>query len=205
MVLAYGAILGSLPFGILLALGRRSRLPLPRVVSVATIEFFRGVPLVTILFTSLFMLPIVLPDGMSLDKLARAMVALTIFYGAYVAEVVRGGLQAIPRGQYEAAEALGLGYWKAHGLVILPQALQLVVPGIMNVLVGLLKDSTLVTIIGLFDLLGVAKQALGDPEWVGLSAEAYLFVSLVFFVICFAMSTYSRRIERRTGLERKDR
>ncbi len=202
LALSYGAMLGALPMGILLALGRRSRLPLVRSASVAVIEFFRGVPLVTILFTSLFILPIVLPDGMTLDKLGRAIVAMMIFYGAYIAEVVRGGLQALPRSQYEAAEALGLGYWKAQALVIMPQALRLVVPGILNVMIGLLKDLTLVTIIGLFDLLGTAKQALGDPEWVGLSSEAYLFVSAVFFVACFGMSVYSQKLERRINLSR---
>jgi general L-amino acid transport system permease protein len=202
LALSYSAILGSLPLGILLALGRRSRLPLVRTVSVALIEFFRGVPLITILFTSLFILPIVLPEGVTLDKLGRATVALMFFYGAYIAEVVRGGLQALPRSQYEAAEALGLGYWKSHALVIIPQALRLVIPGIMNIMIGLLKDSTLVTIIGLFDILGIAKQALGDPEWVGLSSEAYLFVSIVFFLACFAMSTYSQKLERRIQLSR---
>lgn len=202
LALSCSAMLGALPMGILLALGRRSRLPLVRSASVAVIEFFRGVPLVTILFTSLFILPIVLPDGVTLDKLGRAIVAMMIFYGAYIAEVVRGGLQALPRSQYEAAEALGLGYWKAQALVIMPQALRLVVPGIVNVMIGLVKDSTLVTIIGLFDLLGIAKQALGDPEWVGLSSEAYLFVSVVFFVACFGMSTYSQKLERRINISR---
>jgi len=202
LALSYSAALGSLPLGIFLALGRRSRLPLIQAVSVAVIEFFRGVPLITILFTSLFILPIVLPEGVTLDKLGRATVALMIFYGAYIAEVVRGGLQALPRSQYEAAEALGLGYWKSQTFIIIPQALRLVIPGIMNIMIGLLKDSTLVTIIGLFDILGIAKQALGDPEWVGLSSEAYLFVSVVFFVACFAMSTYSRKLERRIHLSR---
>ena len=197
LVLSYCSIAGSIPVGILLALGRKSRLPLIRGVCVAIIEFFRGVPLITILFTTMFMLPFVLPEGVSVDKLFRAIVALIIFYAAYIAEVVRGGLQALPRGQFEATRSLGFGYWRTMGLVILPQALRLVLPGIVNVVIGMFKDSALVTIIGLFDLLGTVKQSLGNPEWLGLSTEGYLFVSLVFFAVCFAMSTYSQRIEGR--------
>jgi general L-amino acid transport system permease protein len=197
LILSYCSIAGSVPLGILLALGRRSRLPLIRGVCVTIIEFFRGVPLITILFTAMFMLPFVLPEGVTVDKLLRAIVALIIFYAAYIAEVVRGGLQALPRGQFEATRSLGFGYWRATGLVILPQALRLVLPGIVNVVIGMFKDSALVTIVGLFDILGTVKQSLGNPEWLGLSTEGYLFVSLVFFVVCFAMSTYSQRIERR--------
>jgi general L-amino acid transport system permease protein len=197
LVLSYCSIVGSIPLGILLALGRRSRLPLIRGICVTIIEFFRGVPLVTILFTAMFMMPIVLPEGVSLDKLLRAIVALIVFYAAYVAEVVRGGLQALPRGQFEATRSLGLRYVHAMALIILPQALRLVLPGIINIVISMVKDSALVTIIGLFDILGTVKQSLGNPEWLGLSTEGYFFVSVVFFTMCLALSSYSRRIEHR--------
>lgn len=203
IVLAYCAIIGSLPIGIALALGRRAKLPLVRATSVLTIEFFRGIPLITVLFTAQYLLPIALPEGMNFNNLVRAIFALTIFYAAYIAEVVRGGLQALPRGQYDAAHALGMGYFNTMLLVILPQALRMVVPGVVNTLIGLIKNTTLVTIIGLFDLLGIVKQLLGNPNWIGLATEGYLFVAIFFFVICFVLSQYSRGIERRIGAARR--
>jgi general L-amino acid transport system permease protein len=142
------------------------------------------------------MLPLFLPEGITLDKLLRAMVGIVLFQSAYMAEVVRGGLQAMPKGQYEAAEALGLGYWKAMALIILPQVLRLVIPSIVNTFIALFKDTTLVLIIGLFDLLGIVQQAFADPNWLGYSVEGYLFAGLVFWAFCFAMSRYSQALER---------
>jgi general L-amino acid transport system permease protein len=197
VVIAVVGIAGALPFGILLALGRRSQMPAIRVLSVTFIEFWRGVPLITVLFMSSVMLPLFLPEGMNLNKLLRAMLMVIFFEAAYIAEVVRGGLQAIPKGQYEAATAMGLGYWRSMGLVILPQALKLVIPGIVNTLIALFKDTSLVIIIGLFDLLNSIKRATSDPAWLGMSTEGYLFAALVYWVFCFGMSRYSLHLERR--------
>jgi len=196
LVLAVVGMVLSLPFGILLALGRRSRMPVIRAASVAYIELWRGVPLITVLFMASVMLPLFLPEGVTLDKLLRAMIGIVLFQSAYMAEVVRGGLQAIPQGQYEASEALGLGYWKTVRLVILPQALKLVIPGIVNTFIALFKDTTLVLIIGLFDLLGIVQQGFADPNWLGYSVEGYLFAGLVFWAFCFGMSRYSQALER---------
>jgi general L-amino acid transport system permease protein len=145
------------------------------------------------------MLPLFLPEGATLDKLLRAMIGIVLFQSAYMAEVVRGGLQAIPKGQYEAAEALGLGFWQSMALVILPQALRLVIPGIVNTFIALFKDTTLVLIIGLFDLLGIVQQAFADPNWLGYSVEGYLFAALVYWMFCFGMSRYSQALERELG------
>ncbi|HGY9624771.1 amino acid ABC transporter permease [Pseudomonas juntendi] len=204
LVIATVGIVGALPLGILLALGRRSNLPAVKVVCVTFIEFWRGVPLITVLFMSSVMLPLFLPEGMSFDKLLRAMIGVILFQSAYIAEVVRGGLQAIPKGQYEAAAAMGLGYWRAMGLVILPQALKLVIPGIVNTFIALFKDTSLVIIIGLFDLLNSVKQAAADPAWLGMATEGYVFAALVFWVFCFGMSRYSMHLERKldTGHKR---
>ncbi|MDH0047206.1 amino acid ABC transporter permease [Pseudomonas juntendi] len=204
LVIATVGIVGALPLGILLALGRRSRMPAVKVVCVTFIEFWRGVPLITVLFMSSVMLPLFLPEGMSFDKLLRAMIGVILFQSAYVAEVVRGGLQAIPKGQYEAAAAMGLGYWRAMGLVILPQALKLVIPGIVNTFIALFKDTSLVIIIGLFDLLNSVKQAAADPAWLGMATEGYVFAALVFWIFCFGMSRYSMHLERKldTGHKR---
>lgn len=187
----------SLPLGVLLALARRSGLPFVRLCAVAYIEFWRGIPLITVLFTALILLPLFLPADLSIPTLVRALIALTLFYAAYVAEVVRGGLQALPKGQTEAAHSLGLGYWKTTLLIILPQAIRLVIPGLVNTLIELFKDSTLVYIIGLFDILGVVALALRDIAWIGFSTEGYIFVGLLYFVFCYAMALYSRRLERR--------
>lgn len=196
LILAYVGIIAALPIGVALALGRRSEMPIIRGICVVFIEFWRAVPLITILFMASVMLPLFLPDGVSFDKLLRALVGITLFQAAYMAEVVRGGLQAIPRGQYEAAEALGLGYWRRMRLIILPQALKIVVPGIANTVISLFKDTTLVLIIGLFDLLGAVKSTLSDPAWNNVMAEGYLFVAFCFWVFCFGMSRYSHRIEK---------
>jgi len=196
LVLAVVGMVLALPLGILLALGRRSRMPVIRAASVTYIELWRGVPLITVLFMASVMLPLFLPEGATLDKLLRAMIGIVLFQSAYMAEVVRGGLQAIPTGQYEAAESLGLGYWQSMGLIILPQALKLVIPGIVNTFIALFKDTTLVLIIGLFDLLGIVQQAFADPNWLGYSVEGYLFAGFVFWAFCFGMSRYSQALER---------
>jgi general L-amino acid transport system permease protein len=186
----------AFPLSIALALGRRSELPVIRALSVAYIELIRGVPLISLLFMASVMLPLFLPGGMTIDKLARAQIALILFAAAYLAEVVRGGLQAIPRGQYDAAAAIGLGYWGAMRAVILPQALRIAVPPLVNTFIGFFKDTSLVLIIGLFDLLSTIKVALTEPAWSGFGVEAYVCAALVYFVFCFAMSRYSRRFER---------
>jgi len=197
MVVSFVSVAGSLPIGIVLALGRRSGLPIVRLLSVGFIELWRGVPLLTVLFMSAVMVPLFLPNGVSIDRLIRAMAALVLFYSAYMAEVVRGGLQAVPLGQYEAAGSLGLDWWKVQAFIVLPQALRIVVPGIINTVVDLFKDTTLLTIIGLFDLLGAVNQALKDPVWLGHAKEGFAFASLVFFVCCWVMSKYGRNFERR--------
>ncbi|HAG77077.1 MAG TPA: amino acid ABC transporter permease [Thauera sp.] len=204
LVIAVVGIAGAMPIGILLALGRRSEMPAIRVICVTFIEFWRGVPLITVLFMSSVMLPLFLPEQVSIDKLLRALIAVTLFEAAYIAEVVRGGLQAIPKGQYEAGRALGLGYWRLMGLVILPQALKLVIPGIVNTFIALFKDTSLVIIIGLFDLFNSIHQATVDPAWLGFSTEGYVFAAAVYWIFCFGMSRYSMHLERRlhTGHKR---
>lgn len=197
LVLAYAGMVASLPIGIVLALGRRSTMPVIRSLSVAFIELWRGVPLITVLFMASVMIPLFLPQGVNFDKLLRVFIGISCFWGAYMAEIVRGGLQAISRGQYEAAEALGLGYWKKMLLVILPQALKIVIPGIVNTLIALFKDTTLVLIIGLFDILGTIQSTISDPAWGDVTTEAYLFVAAIFFVLCFGLSLYSRNLERK--------
>jgi general L-amino acid transport system permease protein len=197
LVIAITGIVASLPIGILLALGRRSSLPIIKALSVAFIELVRGVPLVTVLFMASVMLPLFLPEGVTFDKLLRALIGVALFSAAYMAEVVRGGLQAIPKGQFEAAAAVGLGYWQTTGLIILPQALKLVIPGIVNTFIGLFKDTSLVLIIGLFDLLGMAQLVIKDPRWLGLAPETYVIAALGFWVFCFAMSRYSLFVERK--------
>jgi general L-amino acid transport system permease protein len=204
LVIATVGIAGALPLGVVLALGRRSEMPAIRVLCVTFIEFWRGVPLITVLFMSSVMLPLFLPEGMNFDKLLRALIGVILFQSAYVAEVVRGGMQAIPKGQYEAAAAMGLGYWRRMGLVILPQALKLVIPGLVNTVIALFKDTSLVIIIGLFDLLNSVKQAAADPKWLGMATEGYVFAALVFWIFCFGMSRYSMHLERKldTGHKR---
>jgi len=197
LVIALTGIVASLPIGVVLALGRRSHMPVVRAVCVAFIELWRGVPLITVLFMASVMFPLFMPEGVNFDKLVRALVGVMLFAAAYMAEVVRGGLQAIPKGQYEAAESLGLSYWQSMGLIILPQALKIVIPGIVNTFIGLFKDTTLVLIIGLFDFLGMAQAVATNPDWLGFYLEGYIFVGFGFWLFCFGMSRYSQYLERR--------
>lgn len=206
LVIAVTGIVASLPLGIALALGRRSKMPIIKLVSIIFIEFWRGVPLITVLFMSSVMLPLFLPEGVTFDKLLRVLIGVTLFSAAYMAEVVRGGLQAIPKGQYEGAMALGLRFWPMMYLIILPQALKLVIPGIVNTFIGLFKDTTLVLIVGMFDLLGQIQSSFTDPTWSTPSQghTGYLFAAIIFFVFCFGMSRYSIYMEKRlhTGHKR---
>lgn len=204
LIIAFVGIVAALPFGILLALGRQSNMPIIRTMCVVFIELWRGVPLISVLFMASVMLPLFLPDGVTFNKLLRAMIGIVMFQSAYMAEVIRGGLQAIPKGQYEAAEALGMSYWKSMSLIILPQALKLVIPGVVNTFIALFKDTTLVLIIGLFDVLGSVQSAIVDPDWRGVAIEGYVFAALCFWVFCFVMSRYSMSLERKlhTGHKR---
>jgi general L-amino acid transport system permease protein len=199
LVIAVTGIVGSLPLGIVLALGRRSELPVVRAVSVMFIEFWRGVPLITVLFFATYMLPLFVPAGWVVNPLLRVMIGVMLFAAAYMAEVVRGGLQAIPKAQYEAAQALGLGYWRTMALIILPQALKLVIPGIVNTFIGLFKDTTLVLIISSFDLLGQLRASFSDPNWATPTtvATGFAFAGIVYFCFCFGMSRYALWMERR--------
>jgi general L-amino acid transport system permease protein len=199
LVIAVTGIVASLPLGILLALGRRSQMPVVRLVSVIFIEFWRGIPLITVLFMSSVVLPLFLPDGVTFDKLLRALIGVALFSAAYMAEVVRGGIQALPKGQYEGAMALGLNYWQMMRMIILPQALKLVIPGIVNSFIALFKDTTLVLIIGLFDFLGMIQSSFTDSKWASpvQSLSGYLFAAFVFWLFCFSMSRYSIFMERR--------
>jgi general L-amino acid transport system permease protein len=205
IVVASIGIVASLPIGIFLALGRRSDLPVVRLCSVAFIEFVRGVPLITVLFMAGVMLPLFVPKRFEPDKLVCALIGVGLFASAYMAEVVRGGLAAIPRGQYEAARALGLTYWRMMGLVILPQALRVTLPNIVNTFIGLFKDTTLVFVVGIFDFLRAIEVARGDPRWATptTAATGYAFAALFYFVCCFGMSRYARGVEAR--LQRSDR
>jgi general L-amino acid transport system permease protein len=199
LVLSYVGIVVSLPLGVLLALGRRSKMPAIKMLSVIFIETVRGVPLVTVLFMASFMLPLFVPPGVTFDKFLRALIGVALFAAAYMAEVVRGGLQAIPKGQYEGADSLGLGYWQKMGLIIMPQALTLVIPGIVNTFIGMFKDTTLVLIISMFDLLGIVKQNLSDANWATpqTAKTGLVFAAIVFWLFCFGMSRYSIYMERR--------
>jgi len=196
LILATLGTVFAFPLAILLALGRRSRLPAVRGICVGYIELVRGVPLITVLFMASVMLPLFLPTGMTIDKLLRAQLAIILFAAAYLAEIVRGGLQAIPRGQYEAADSLGLGYWRRTRLIVLPQALAMVIPPLVNSFIGGFKNTSLVIIIGLFDLLGAANAALTDANWQGFYIEAYVFTAAIYWSFCFFMSRYSQMLER---------
>jgi general L-amino acid transport system permease protein len=205
LLVALVGIVFSLPLGVLLALGRRSKLPIVKFVCVVFIEFVRGVPFITVLFMANTMLPLFVPDNWSPDRLMRPLIAVALFSAAYMAEVVRGGLQAMPKGQYEGAMALGLGYWKMMGLVVLPQALTMVIPSIVNNFIGLFKDTTLVAIVGIFDFLKAVETRRLDPIWAGptISTSGYLFAALFYFVFCFGMSRYSLYMERRLSAGKK--
>lgn len=198
MILSFVGIGVSLPLGILLALGRRSPMPIVRTVSVAFIELIRGVPLITVLFMASVLLPLFLTPGNNIDKFLRALIGVSIFASAYMAEVIRGGLQAIPKGQYEAADALGLSYFQKMAFIILPQAIKLVIPGIVNTFIGIFKDTSLVTIISMYDLLGVVKASFGDSGWQTpvTPLTGLIFAGFVFWVFCFGMSRYSGFMER---------
>ncbi len=204
LVVGITGIAFSLPLGILLALGRQSRLTIIRVFCVSFIEFIRGVPLITLLFVASTMLSYFLPPGTNFDLLLRVLIMVTLFASGYMAEVIRGGLQAIPKGQTEAADSMGLKYWQSMRLIVLPQALKISIPGIVNTFIGLYKDTTLVIVIGLLDPLGIGRASLSDTKWTGLSNEVYLFVAIFFFISCFAMSRYSLYLERKleTGHKR---
>ena len=206
LVVSVTGIVASMPVGILLALGRRSTIPLIRVFSVAFIEFWRGVPLITVLFFATYMLPLFLPTGFTVDGLVRALIGIALFAGAYMAEVIRGGLQAIPRGQGEAASALGLSYWKTTGLIVMPQALRHVIPGLVNSFIALFKDTSLVSIVSLFDLLGSLRASFADPNWATPSTlfTGFAFTGIVYFVFCFGMSRYSMFVERRLNAHRRN-
>lgn len=192
------------PIGVFLALGRRSNMPTIRTICITYIELIRGVPLITILFMASVMFPLFLPTGLTIDKLLRAQIGLIMFASAYLAEAVRGGLQSLPSGQYEAADSLGLSYWKKMRLIILPQALSISIPALVNSFISFFKDTSLVIIIGLFDLMGATKAALTDASWRGFYKEAYLFTAMIYFVFCFFMSKYSQYLEQRlyTGTRR---
>ena len=201
IVSAFSLIL-CFPIGMLLALGRRSNLPAIRYSSIGFIELWRGVPLITVLFMSAVMFPMFLPDGTYVDKLIRVLIAITLFEAAYMAEVIRGGLQALPKGQYEAAKSLGMGYWRMHSLIILPQALKLVIPGIANTFLALVKDTPLIFVVGLLELAGMVNLAKTNPKWLGMAMEGYVFAGLVFWVICYSMSRYSQNLEKKLSTER---
>jgi general L-amino acid transport system permease protein len=204
LIIALVGIVVSLPIGVMLALGRRSEMPIIRSLCTVYIEVWRGVPLITVLFMASVMLPLFLSAGTETDKLVRALIGVVLFSAAYMAEVVRGGLQAISKGQYEAADALGLNYSKKMALIILPQALKITIPSIVNTFIGLFKDTSLVLIIGMFDVLGIGQAANTDPEWLGFATESYVFVALVFWIFCFGMSRYSIWLENKlhTGHKR---
>ncbi|MFZ7124611.1 MAG: amino acid ABC transporter permease [Desulfobacterales bacterium] len=196
LMLSVFGLTAAYPLGILLALGRQSRMPAIKSLCIVYIELIRGVPLISLLFMSSVVFPLFLPEGVTLNKILRAQAAIILFTAAYIAEVVRGGLQGMSRGQYEAAESLGLSYWLTMRLVILPQALKIVIPPSVSILISAFKDTSLVVIIALYDLLKTTQSALSDPRWMGFSPEAYLFVGLIYFICCFYMSNFSRKLER---------
>lgn len=196
LILSLFGMFFAYPLGVLLALGRQSKMPAIKSLCVVYIEMIRGVPLISLLFMASVMLPLFLPDGVTINEILRAQIAIILFTGAYIAEVVRGGLQAMDKGQYEAADAIGLSYYQKMKLVILPQALTIVIPPTVGILISAFKDTSLVAIIGLFDLLLTAQTRLSNPEWMGFSAEMYIFLSIAYFIMCFFMADYSRKLEK---------
>jgi general L-amino acid transport system permease protein len=200
LILATFGLAFSFPLSILVALGRRStKLPAVKLLCVLYVELIRGVPLISLLFMASVMFPLFMPEGVNIDKLLRAQIAIILFAAAYLAEVVRGGLQSLPKGQYEAADALGLTYWQKTGKIVLPQALRMVIPPLVNTFIGFFKDTSLVLIIGIFDLLTAGKVALAEPVWQSFSTEVYIALAVIYFAFCFAMSKYSRGLERELG------
>jgi len=196
LLLAVFGLTAAYPLGVILALGRRSKMPGVKVLCIVYIELIRGVPLISLLFMSSIIFPLFLPEGVTFNKILRAQTAIILFTAAYIAEVVRGGLQGMSRGQYEAAESLGLNYYMTMRLIILPQALKIVIPPTVSILISAFKDTSLVVIIALFDLLKTTQSVLSNPEWMGFSREAYVFIAILYFLGCFSMSNYSRRLER---------
>ena len=201
-IVSFFGLIFCFPLGMILALGRRSELPVIRYISIGYIEFWRGVPLITVLFMSSVMFPMFLPSDAFVDKLIRVIAAIILFEAAYVAEVIRGGLQALPRGQYDAAKSLGMGYWKMQIFVILPQALKLVIPGIANTFLALVKDTPLIFVVGLSEVVGMLQMAKTNPKWLGYAMEGYIFASILFWAICYAMSKYSQYLELKYKTER---
>lgn len=197
IMLGVVAIGVSLPIGVVLALGRQSDLLIVKYICVGFIEFVRGVPLITLLFVASLLLNIFLPPGTNFDIILRVMIMMTLFSAAYMAEVIRGGLAALPKGQYEGADSLGLNYWQAQRLIIMPQALKISIPGIVSTFIGIFKDTTLVSIIGLFDVIGLASAIRADTAWNGVYWELFAFIAVLFFVVCFSMSRYSMYLERK--------
>jgi general L-amino acid transport system permease protein len=195
-MLALFGMVAAYPLGVFLALGRRSKMPAIKTLCVIYIEMIRGVPLISLLFMSSVMFPLFLPEGVTIDKVLRAQVAIIMFTAAYIAEVVRGGLQAMPRGQFEAADSLGLNYNQTMRLIILPQALKIVIPPSLGILLSAFKDTSLVVIIALYDVLKTTKVTLSNPKWTGYSTEAYIALAIFYFICCFAMSNYSRKLEK---------
>ena len=201
-IVAFFCLIFCFPIGMILALARRSDLPTTRYIAISFIEFWRGVPLITVLFMASVMFPMFLPDDLFIDKLIRVIIAISLFEAAYVAEVIRGGLQALPKGQYDAAKSLGMGYWKMHIFVILPQALKFVIPGIANTFLALVKDTPLIFVVGLADFVGMITMAKANPKWLGFVMEGYVFAAIIFWIICYAMSKYSYNLELKFKTER---
>jgi len=204
LVIATVGIVASFPIGVLLAMGRQSKLPIIKTLSIFYIELIRGVPLITVLFMASVVLPLFFPEGVDFNKLARALIGITLFQAAYVAENIRGGFQAIPKGQYEAADALGLSYWQKMRLIILPQAIKVAIPNLVGTFISLFKDTSLVMIIGLFDLLTMVKLTANDRDWLGFDTEGYVFVALIYWMFNFAMSRYSKRLEDKLNTNNRD-
>ena len=196
-MLSLFGMVAAYPLGVLLALGRQSRMPAIKTLCVVYIEMIRGVPLISLLFMSSVMFPLFLPEGVTIDKVLRAQAAIILFTAAYIAEVVRGGLQAMPRGQFEAADSIGLNYNQTMRLIILPQALKIVIPPSVGILLSAFKDTSLVVIIALYDVLKTTKVTLSNPKWTGFSTEAYIFLAILYFICCYAMSSYSRKLEKK--------
>jgi general L-amino acid transport system permease protein len=201
MLTFFGIIL-AFPLGVLLALGKRSELPVIKYFCIAFIEFWRGIPLITVLFASAIMFPLLLPANVNVDKLLRVAIGMSIFESAYVAEVVRGGLQSLPKGQYEAAKSLGMSYWKINFLVILPQAIKAVIPGITNTFIALFKDTPLIILVGLLELLGMVNLAKSNSYWLGMAVEGYIFVGIIFWFFSYLLSRYTQSLERKFSIEK---
>ncbi len=196
LLLSVFGLTAAYPLGVVLALGRQSKMPAVKTLCIVYIEMIRGVPLISLLFMASIIFPLFLPEGVTINKILRAQIAIIMFTAAYIAEVVRGGLQAMARGQYEAAESLGLNYYLTMRRIILPQALKIVIPPTVSILISAFKDTSLVVIIALYDLLKTTQTVLSNPEWMGFSREAYLFVAIIYFLGCFSMSNYSRKLEK---------